>query len=314
MGRVLDGRTAKRLSDALLDAFGPQRLDELLFYRLSKDRARITMAGNYESIVFDLIRAADSEGWLDRLIVAARQSRPAHDGLRAVASGRELVGAEPGGLESILSDRMPDIHPVRWRARLGELEGQVGRLETGGRPLGTGFLIGPDLGLTCHHVIRRVAPEDARLRLDYRADATGLAVFAGVTVRVVAFEQVADDVALFRLDRPVGEEPIGEVGEPSAATRGWIEVKPAAAVQGDHLVVLQHLAGGPVQMRFGQVAGLVDGLLRHTADTEAGSSGSPCFTLDWTLVGIHQGGEPVHESWRRPEHNRAIPISSVPRG
>ena len=118
---MLDGRTARGLSESLLDAFAPQRLDEMLFYRLSKDRARITMAGNYESIVYEVIRAADAEGWLDRLIVAARRSRPAHPGLRDLAEGRRLATAAADGLEAILSTRMPEIHPARWRARLGVL-------------------------------------------------------------------------------------------------------------------------------------------------------------------------------------------------
>jgi hypothetical protein len=315
-GFVLDGRTAKRLSEALMDAFAPQRLDEMLYYRLSRDRARITMAGNYESIVYDLVRAATSEGWIDHLVVAARQSRPGHPGLRAVATRLELAAAEPDGLESILSDRMPDLHPTRWRTRLGELEGQVGRLERGDRPLGTGFLIGPDRCLTCFHVIRAGHLEEVRLRLDYRADATGLTVFEGTTVGVagLAAADPDQDLAVLLLATPAGEESLGGSGEPSAAMRGWVEVKPAPVAAGDHLVVLQHLLGGPVQMRFGQVTAVEDGLIRHTADTEAGSSGSPCFTLDWTLAGIHQGGEPVHESWKRPSHNRAIPVSSVPRG
>jgi V8-like Glu-specific endopeptidase len=318
----VDGRQARRLSEALLDAFAPQRLDEMLFYRLSKDRARITMAGNYETIVYDLIRAAHSEGWLDRLVVAARQSRPEHPGLRAVAEGRGLTASAPA-LESILSESAPEIHPAQWRARLGVLEGQVGRIEANGRALGTGFLVGPDLCLTSHHVVAKLfggglSADALRLRLDYKKDADGEEIFPGTEVKLAPDWEAASsptdelDFALLRLDGEPGEEPLGGTGEPAAAARGWIRLPAAAEARaGQDIVVLQHLLGGPVQMRFGKVTELAGGRLKHTADTEAGSSGSPCFTLDWELVAVHQAGDVIRESWQRPQANQAVPIGPI---
>lgn len=289
----------------------------MLYYRLSRDRARITMAGNYESIVYEVIRAADAEGWLNQLVVAAQQSRPEHAGLRETAAFNLLATPVAYGLEAVLSREMPEIHPAQWRTRLSVLEGQVGRVEVDGRPRGTGFLVGTDLCLTSRHVIGDTDPARISLRLDYRVDPHGVVVFPGTVVQLAGdwlagSSPVAElDFALLRLARAAGDEPIGGVGEPGAAARGWIPFVQNDARAGDHVVVLHHPLGDPLQMGFGTIEAVLDRQLRHTADTEAGSSGSPCFTLDWTLIGMHQGSEPVHESWKKPGWNRAVPIAPI---
>ncbi|MEU4564535.1 effector-associated domain EAD1-containing protein [Actinoplanes sp. NPDC023936] len=340
---AIDGVTARHLSEALLDAFLPDRLDQMLFYRLGKHRHRISMKSDYESIVFDLIMAADSEGWLPRLVTAARQSRPAHPGLVAVA-GRLHLTAETGGhLESILDTRAPDIHPARFRAALGLLEGQICRIErrtpTGVTPLGTGFLVGPDLCMTSYHVVRplidgRVASGDVGLRFDYKHTAGaalpgtvfGLAGdwLAG-SAPTSAFEDLEGestevpapgelDFAVLRVAGEPGEQPIGADAEPGADRRGWIEAVHRGPLRaGDDLLVLQHLMGEPLRLAFGRVSELNSNgtRLRHTANTEAGSSGSPCFTLGLELAAIHQAGDPNREPWHVPAYNRAVPAAPV---
>ena len=52
---AIAGPVAERLSTALLDAFTPDQLDQMLFYKLGRSRVRISMARNFESIIFDLV-------------------------------------------------------------------------------------------------------------------------------------------------------------------------------------------------------------------------------------------------------------------
>ncbi|GAA1540480.1 hypothetical protein GCM10009827_069750 [Dactylosporangium maewongense] len=332
---AIDGRLARQLSEALLDAFSPERLDEMLYYRLSKQRARITMADNLETRVFHLIRAADSEGWLDRLVVAARQSRPEHAGLRQVAELRSLTPGT-GGLETILSAGDVDIHPAPWRTRLGVLEGQVGLVEIAGDPAGTCFLIGPDLCMTSHHVVAAARRDEVRIVFDHKRDAADQEVFAGTAVELADDWLAASapnspsewsrgggtelpdraelDFAVLRLAEPIGEMPVGGTGEPASADRGWIDVAGRRPPRpGDGIAVLQHFGRRPLQLRFGKVTEVnANGTrLRHTADTDGGSSGSPCFTLDWRLVAIHQAGDPATESWEARTGNRAVPVLPV---
>ncbi|BAL89213.1 hypothetical protein AMIS_39930 [Actinoplanes missouriensis 431] len=339
---AIDGVTARLLSEALLDAFLPDRLDQMLFYRLGKHRHRITMKADHESIIFDLIMAADAEGWLPRLVTAARESRPAHPGLVVVAGRLHLTADTGGHLESILDTRAPDIHPARFRAALGLLEGQICRIErrtpTGPAPLGTGFLIGPDLCMTSYHVVRplidgRIGSDDVGLRFDYKHTATALpgTVFALARDWLVAsapnssFEdrdgESAElpepgelDFAVLRVAGEPGEQPIGVDAEPGAARRGWIEAVHRGPLRaGDDLLVLQHLMGEPLRLAFGRVSELNGNgtRLKHTANTEAGSSGSPCFTLALELAAIHQAGDPNRESWHVPTYNRAVPAAPI---
>jgi V8-like Glu-specific endopeptidase len=49
--------------------------------------------------------------------------------------------------------------------------------------------------------------------------------------------------------------------------------------------------------------------LRYKTNTEAGSSGSPCFTMDWTLVALHHLGDPARAP--APAFNQGIPIELI---
>jgi hypothetical protein len=341
----IGGATARLLSEALLDAFLPDRLDQMLYYRLDKRRHRISMKTDYESIVFDVIMAADAEGWLPQLVSAARQSRPAHPGLVLVAQRLHMTAETGDHLESILNTTAPDIRPAQFRARLGLLEGQICRVErrtpTGVRPLGTGFLIGPDRCLTSYHVLRPLVTGDIQagdvsLRFDYKHAASGENPGEGTVVELAADWLVASapnsafeerdgesaelpapdelDFVVVRVAGEPGEEPIGATAEPGADRRGWIEAVHRAPLRnGDELLVLQHLMGEPMRLAFGQVTEVnANGTrLRHTVNTEAGSSGSPCFTLALELAAIHQAGDPNRESWHVPTYNRAVPAAAI---
>ena len=70
------------LRDALCSAFDQDSLDQMLRLRLDKDRGQLVGPGNLRTIVFDLIRLADRQGWLPQLVRAARQDNPGNPALR----------------------------------------------------------------------------------------------------------------------------------------------------------------------------------------------------------------------------------------
>ncbi|MEU5934454.1 effector-associated domain EAD1-containing protein [Micromonospora sp. NPDC047187] len=336
---AIDHLTVRLFSEALLDAFEPDRLKQMLFYRLGKRLDRITMARDYESIVFELIMGARSEGWDDKLVLAARQSRPSDARIFEVAQRLHLT-VKSSSLESILNTRAPEIRPERFRAALAAAEGQVCRVErrtaVGSAALGTGFLVGPGLCLTGYHVVRGLftgglSASDVALRFDYKYDSPGGTVFGLAGDWNVAFAPAsaseeqpgpADqtpaltelDFALLRVAGEPGHQPVGANAEPGAERRGWIEqVFREPLRSGDDLLVLHHMQGKPMQLSFGQVLEVnANGTrLRHSANTEKGSSGSPCFTLGMELAAIHQAGDPDTSTWHVPDHNRAVPAGAV---
>jgi hypothetical protein len=329
------GPQARLLSDGLSDAFLPERLDQLLFYGLGKRRVDITMAGDYQSRIYDIIVAADSEGWLPRLVSAARDARPHNVSLHQVATGLGLT-AVTDHLERQIRSDVPDLDVGVWAARLAALESQVCRVEVG-RQLGTGFLVGPDLCMTNHHVIAPLLTDPtgaarATLRFDYRVGADGTTVNPGTGYGladdwlVCAFPPSrADesdgpdlpaanelDVAVVRLAQRVGELPAGLAANlADAPQRRWISsTVDDPPVANSPLLLLQHPSGTPMRLSMGSVLSVNanDTRLRHSVNTGPGSSGSPCLDAALRLVGLHHAGDP---SFGPARYNAAVPVGAI---
>lgn len=83
----------KQLRDALMSAF-PERslLEQLLYFELEKNLNQITQESNLQTIVFQLIQAAQAQGWLVELVRAARKENPGNLELAAIA--QELLSSE----------------------------------------------------------------------------------------------------------------------------------------------------------------------------------------------------------------------------
>ncbi|MCW3842880.1 serine protease [Micromonospora yasonensis] len=339
------GRTAEQLDKALRDAFRPpDRLDMLLLYSLDRHRHDITMADDYPARVFHLIQSADAEGWLADLVTAALEARPTHSGLRSVATALGLTALSDNA-ERFIDEHVPFQDTRPWRQRLGALEGQVCRLELAGppaRPLGTGFLVGPDVCLTAGHVVdalrdEQVAPDEVVARFDFRRASDGRVVSEGsayplarrwrvATYAASAADRSPDrtrlpgedelDVALIRLAEPAGLDAVGRAGQvPDSPRRGWLTAPghDDALAADRPLIMLQYPGREPLQLAFGTVLDVNANRtrLRHRVNTQRGSSGSPCFTTDLTLVGLHIAGDPDDRQDHEPTYNIAVPMATI---
>jgi hypothetical protein len=341
---TLSGRQAKELSDALRDAFLPDALDEFLYFVLDKRREDITLAPDYRSRVFRLIRTADSEGWILRLVGAAREARPRDAALQAVAAELGL-GTVPPSLERIIRASVPFVDVSTWRAQLGELEAQVCRVEIPAglqATVGTGFLVAPDLCLTNFHVVKPLIdqladPGQARLRFDYRRAADGTVVSEGTQFALAgewlvatrppsAVDVLADpgnqlpaadelDFALLRVRGYPGEQAAGHAdGLADAPKRGWVHRIGTDGFEPDQpLFLLEHPEGAPLKLAFGPSVGLNANAtrLRHQINTEAGSSGAPCLNAKLELVALHHAGDPNFDPAHKPTCNSAIPLAAI---
>ncbi len=94
----------RKLKDALIDAFlDKSSLEQLLYYGLSKNLNEISRDSTLGVIVFELIKRAESEGWLFNLVHAAQAERPGNLSLQNIA--QEILSNE----DNITSVQPPKI-------------------------------------------------------------------------------------------------------------------------------------------------------------------------------------------------------------
>jgi len=214
------------------------------------------------------------------------------------------------------------------------------RTVKGTTSVGTGFLIGPNLVLTNFHVVEHVQPDNLECRFDVRSTDVGPKIGPAYGVSVVLARRPysnaeADatytslstkhpepdelDYALLQLDARVGDEKV-EVVQDTIIKRHWLDLPelPPETDSSKNVYVLQHPGGGAIRAASGAL--VTDQppsgtRLRYLANTESGSSGSPCF--QWSadmphkllLVAIHNYG---HEG-RGAESgfNQGIPVHLI---
>lgn len=311
-GLALTGSLREELSEVLRAAFTYQRFAEFIEHRFDRRLDDIAMGSDYREIMFKVIRESQREGWTTRLILAARAALPENPALFGFAQKVSLAVATPAplALERMLAVDEPFVDLDVFVARLAVLEGAVCRVEVGrdgNISLGTGFLIAPDRVLTCAHVVEpvlraRVPPTALTLRFGYRRNASGSLLSEGVAHGVASQWLIGAcepgfndavlprgstgglDYAVLRLARALSSDP-----PPAYISVGeWPQTIRAQRV----LCVLQHPAGDPLKLTFGQITRVSEDrvAIYHTANTLPGSSGAPCFDSQLNLIALHQSG------------------------
>ncbi|MEC4819688.1 MAG: GUN4 domain-containing protein [Scytonema sp. PMC 1069.18] len=77
----------KQVRDAFISAFTDKSsLERMLYFELDKNLNQITQDSNLEVIVFELIRTAETQGWFEKLIIAAINSNSGNPLLQAIAT------------------------------------------------------------------------------------------------------------------------------------------------------------------------------------------------------------------------------------
>jgi len=342
----LTGSQYDRFSKALRAAFPTlASLTAMVRFKLDRNLAEISLGQSLNEVVFQLIQAGEAEGWTAELLAGAREANPGNPQLQAFAQETGLSAATPA-LERIISQHAPMFDPVQFRTRLGEIEGQVCRVEVeldAGTIFGTGFLVGPGAVITNYHVLEaviegQVPPSDVVCRFDYKRMANEI-VNPGTTFELSASDWLIDasplsmadriqdgsalpapdelDYAIVRLDGTPGNDPVGAKAAPNSPPRGWISVseKPFAFPAQAPLMVLQHPDAAPLKLAL-EMNGII-GLnanhtrVRYTVNTEGGSSGSPCFSTDFQLVAVHHAGDPNFAAGHKPTYNQGIPFAAI---
>ena len=246
---------------------------------------------------------------------------------RAVQEKDQPVADHPAAssevaFERLVRERVPQLDIEVWLARLGALHRQVCRIEVDGKPAGTGFLIGPDVVLTSFHVVSEVLDRKSPrivCRFDYMVGPDNI-MRPGTPVNLAPEGILASspyspsegdpkrpyqapyatqlDYTLLRIDGAIGGEP----------SRGWLRLPdhPRVPPIDTPMVIVHHIMGHEMKLAFDTqgIRGMNANNTRihYTANTESGSSGSPCLTLDLEPFAIHQGWSPTEKC------NQGVPL------
>ena len=343
----LTGQQRKQLSDALIDAF-PSLADLTILLQFGLGKNIQTIAPPGEALpfqVFKIIQAAEAQNWTFKLVVAARESNPDNVKLLVFAQQFGLAATKMtrDELESLISKAQGYLDVTRWRAQLGALEGRVCRIELPkGVAKGTGFLVGSDTVITNYHVIESVIknkarPDDIVLRFDYKRMEDGKTLNEGNCVEL-ANNWLIDsspyspvdlepepksglprpdqlDYALLRINSCFGDLPIGQSAEAHARPRGWIEPPKADVTVAPEttLMILQYPLGKPLKLAIGSLLRENGNQTRltYTTNSEKGSSGSPCFNINWELVALHHSGDPNSDIGTAAASNEGVPFVRI---
>ena len=247
-----------------------------------------------------------------------------------IAQANEPVNAFAPGLQRNIKPHLHQLDVKIWLDKLAQIERQVCRIEFDGNAAGTGFLVGPNAVLTNWHVVAAAKTANALdkiacrfdyLRLENNTRQPGLAValhgdgcvnsspFSPAELTNKPAEPVPTlnqlDYALLKLSQAVGSED----------NRGWIKLPETTAMleKGAPLLIVQHPDGAPMKLAL-DTNSIIDynsnkTRLRYATNTEAGSSGSPCFSMDWEILALHHFGDPA---WKTsPLYNQGIPIDLI---
>jgi hypothetical protein len=330
-------------------AANPGRFDQMMLIHLNKHRTIYSLDTDLRQRFFQVVTSANMEGWTSDLIAASLDGNPGNPRLRAFVRKLGLTpvpAAEAQNLQKVVTEKSVFHDGVVFLDEFARRIDWICQIQIPGGG-GTGALVAADLVLTNHHVIRPLLDNAAlaprvRCTFDFKKLSDGRQISSGRQVVLHADWHVASrphspedtkrngaepaadalDYAVLRLAEPVGDQALGPKGadDPLSTRRAWLPVlsAPPAVAPPDPVFVLQHplmpgrLTQEPVQLAIGSVleSPYPDRRMRHNARTLPGSSGSPCFSANLELVGLHHAGDPI-TGWERPAWNQAIPIERI---
>jgi hypothetical protein len=244
------------------------------------------------------------------------------------------------GFERIVNAAAGFFEPAVFRRCLAEAEVRTARIEIGGHPRGTGFLVADSLLLTNWHVVQggvdgAVAIFDNQISA-FGSQTPGRAVefakdwLAAHSEHAPVAEEIRPtgppagtwDFALVRLAEPVGAQGIGPDPQAKGADRRGRYQLDGHAYDFDvaePILILGHPAGRPVQLSFASPSSAKlttsANRVRYATNTEGGSSGSPVFNRDWRVVALHHAAGPTSApgdfNLSTKGTNQGIPIQGI---
>ena len=177
---------------------------------------------------------------------------------------------------------------------------------------GTGFLVAPNIILTNNHVINSYeVASNSIAEFNYQDDENFMPCPTynfRLNPQTFFITNVKLDFTLVALNENVTNQKHLE-------DFGYLKMtqKEGTILPEEYVSIIQHPKGGPksLTLRENKVSGLKENFIHYLTDTEPGSSGSPVFNDQWTLVALHHSGVPNPEIKDEWIANEGILISAI---
>jgi hypothetical protein len=339
----LGNETLEEITDAIVSGYDIDDLSHVLRFKWGFVLANyVDVHRGFYFVVADLVALTERKGKARELLALAYSHASGNENLQHMAAKCGLSPQEtdqkyrtdapapkPASLEAMVNSRSRLVDYARFAERLQGLGDRLCLVQTPVKK-GTGFLVAPDCVLTNFHVveeaIRNVALSDKVVcRFDFRS---GDGVEGSVAPK--PYELAAKDIPasspysqsdLTGKGDPASDEldyALLRLGEqagpgPSKTPRGWFKLSADAPVVTlrDFVVIPQHAEGHALKIAWGSIVAFpaAGNRVRYDTTTFGGSSGSPCFTADLDIVGLHHAAEAKHN----PSYNQAVPLWLIAR-
>lgn len=237
-----------------------------------------------------------------------------------VAEATVEVSAEAATLERTINRVVPFMNPAQFRTDLARAERRIAQILLDGRAVGTGFLVGPDVILTAHHVVTGKGQLTARfdyaptsqprlvnIRREKILATAPNAPFAQETSHQGPTDESHLDYAFLRVEeQPSRDDVLG-------AERGHFQLSRNfhRFLCQDTILILGHPLASHLQLSLASPSDAhltpSQTRVRYQTNTEEGSSGSPVFNGDWQVVALHHASGSLDAR----AFNQGVPISRI---
>lgn len=238
----------------------------------------------------------------------------------------ETPRSDPNGFERIIGDS--NLMSINFLDRGKRAAAAVCRIKVpsdGGAWYGTGFLVGPRLLLTNHHVLGNAdEASQGEAEFGYEHDLDGVLrtpVRFNLRPHEIFYTNAELDITF------VAVTPLAEDGAP-LERYGRLPLIPLSGkgVDGEWVTIIQHPGGEPKQIaiRASQIIALdpdaapgvdLDHFIHYSTDTEPGSSGSPVLNDQWQVLALHHKAVPAPKAPSATETvwlaNEGVRISAI---